>query len=59
MLERIFSLWLRLNGYDTDFKVGWEEINLQDEVEMAQADLYRAQAEKIRYEIGTEAGGNN
>lgn len=58
-LEKIFSIWLHLNGYDTDFRVRWDEINLQDEVEVAQADLYRAQAEKIRCEMGMEAGEEN
>lgn len=57
VIERICRLWLQLSGYDCKFEVVWDDINLQDEVEQAQADLYRAQAEKIRAEI-TEKGGN-
>ena len=62
VVEKICRLWLRLNGYDCDFEVVWDDINLQDEVEEAQAELYRAQAERIRFEItgrgGTPDEGN-
>lgn len=44
VLERICSLWLRMHGYDCAFEVIWDEINLQDDVEQARAELYRAQA---------------
>ena len=57
VVERICGLWLRLKGFDCDFEVVWDDINLQDEVEEAQAELYRAQAERIRYEINS-IGGN-
>ena len=62
VVEKVCSLWLRLNGYDCDYQVVWDDINLQDEVEEAQAELYKAQAEKIRYELGeggiSEVGRN-
>ncbi len=44
VVERICSLWLRMHGYDCGFEVVWDEINLQDDVEQARAELYRAQA---------------
>lgn len=48
VVERICELWLAVHGYGGSVAVEWEDINLQDQVEEAQADLYRAQAEKIR-----------
>ena len=47
VVERICALWLRMHGYDCPFEVVWEEINLQDQVEEAKAELYRQQAEKL------------
>ena len=37
--------WLCFEGYYCDFQVVWDDITLLDEVEMARAALYRAQAE--------------
>ena len=50
-LLRVSELWLRLHGYDSRAELEWEDINLQDLVEEARADLYRAQAEKQRREL--------
>ena len=50
VVERICELWLRLHGYPDRVEVDWEDINLQDQVEEARAELYREQAEKIRSE---------
>ena len=47
MLTRIGELWLRLHGYDDRLEILWEDINLQDLVEEARAQLYQAQAEQI------------
>jgi hypothetical protein len=44
VVEKICRLWLRMHGYDSPFTVEWEEINLQDQVEEARAELYRRQA---------------
>ena len=44
VVEKICRLWLRMRGYDCPFTVEWEEINLQDQVEEARAELYRQQA---------------
>lgn len=46
-LERICRMWLRLNGYDDEVWLEWDEINLQDEVEEAKAALYRQQARAL------------
>lgn len=50
VVERICRLWLRMNGYTCGFRVVWDDINLQDEVEEARAALYREQARKLRIE---------
>ena len=48
VVERICRLWLRMHGYTCGFEVLWEDINLQDLVEEARAELYREQAEELR-----------
>lgn len=48
VVERICRLWLRLHGFGGGVQVEWDDINLQDVVEEARAELYRAQAEQIR-----------
>ena len=50
MVERVCRLWLRLHGYGCRFTVEWEDINLQDMVEEARAELYREQARRLRQE---------
>ena len=52
-LRRIAELWLALRGYDIQVEIQWDDINLQDLVEEARAELYRAQAEKLRRELDT------
>ena len=49
-LQRTAELWLRLHGFGGKAEILWEDINLQDIVEEAKAELYRAQAEKLRRE---------
>lgn len=48
VVRKICSLWLRLHGFSDELKIDWADINLQDEVEEAKAELYRAQTEQIR-----------
>ena len=50
VVERICRLWLRMQGYACDSEVIWDDINLQDQVEEARAELYRQQARKLRLE---------
>ena len=49
-LQRAAELWLRVHGFGGRAEILWEDINLQDAVEEARAELYRAQAEKLRRE---------
>ena len=50
VVERICRLWLRMHGFTCGFEVVWDDINLQDQVEEARAELYREQARKLRIE---------
>ena len=49
-LRQIINIWQRLRGNDESFTIEWDCVNLQDEVELAKAELYRAQAEKAAAE---------
>lgn len=44
VIIRILRIWAGLNGICSEFVVKWHDINLQDEVELARAELLRAQA---------------
>ena len=44
-------MWLVLNGYDGGVEVDFEDISLQDEVELAKAELYRMQAKQIEQNL--------
>ena len=53
-LERICTLWLRLNGYACAPTVVWDEISLQDLTEEAQAGYVRAQTAQLEREMNKE-----
>ncbi len=46
-IRRICELYLRLQGRKIPFDIEWDNINLQDEVELAKARLIRAQANAL------------
>ena len=48
VIRKICTAYLRNRGYACTPRVVWDEITLQDEVELSRAELYKAQAEKIR-----------
>lgn len=48
VVEKICELWLRLHSYDSRVKVDWQDINLQDLVEEARAELYWQQTRSLR-----------
>ena len=49
-VERICECWLRMHGFGVGLTVEWTDINLQDLVEEAHAELYRQQARSIELE---------
>ncbi len=51
---RIARMYLGLNGCYAPVSVVWDNINLQDEVELAQARLYRAQASEIEQRVAAQ-----
>ena len=55
-VERICRLWLRMHGFTCGYEVVWDDINLQDEVEAAKAQLYLEQARKLRIENDAAEG---
>ena len=46
VIRRICRMQLKLSGFGGTCRVKWDNINLQDEVELAKARLYNAQAEE-------------
>lgn len=47
-MQKICRTYLALEGLDDRVEILWDDISLQDITQEAQADLYRAQAEKCR-----------
>ena len=47
VIEKICSLWLRLNGTPQDFCINWDDITLQDSVELATARFQNARAAQL------------
>lgn len=54
VIAKIMTMHLRLNGFNCDFEIEWEDINLQDTLELSQARLNNARAMQIEKEIETE-----
>ncbi len=50
-VRKICDMWLRLRGISDDYEIVWDNINLQDEVELAQARYYNAQAEQLEQSL--------
>ena len=51
-VSKICKTFLRLNNYPEDFDILWDNINLQDEVELANARLTNAKAREIEKRLG-------
>lgn len=56
-LRRIVSVWQQLHGFDRPFEIIWDNINLQDELDLSKARLYRAQSEEIEQRIKRQEKG--
>ena len=48
VIAKVCKTFLRLEGLDDRVEVIWDEISLQDMTEQAKAELYKAQAEKVK-----------
>ena len=53
ILETICRLWLDMNGFNCEFQILWDDINLQDQVEEARAGLLNAQALAVMDSLNT------
>ena len=51
---KVCKTFLALEGLDNQVKIHWDDISLLDITQEAQADLYKAQAEKYRAEAGNK-----
>lgn len=51
VINKICRYYLLSNGISDSVRILWDNITLQDEVELAKARLYRAQSEKIEQEL--------
>ena len=51
VILRICNYWLTLQGWGTRIRVEWDDINLQDKVEEANARLICAQAEELEQRL--------
>lgn len=47
VINRICSMWMRLNGCSQRFEIVWDNITLQDETDLANARLLNARAAQI------------
>ena len=54
VISKIVTAHLRLCGYNCGFDIEWNDINLQDTLELSQARLNNAQAMQIEKEFGLE-----
>ena len=54
VIERICRTYLLLEGTPAQVTAEWDDVTLQDNVELSRAELYAAQAAKIRKETGDE-----
>lgn len=54
VIRKAVGCHLQLSGWNDAITVAWEDINLQDAVELSQARLNNAQAAKIEAELGRE-----
>ncbi len=52
VLIRICTVFLRLRGYTCGVEIAWDSINLQDELELANARLTTLEADKLEQELG-------
>lgn len=57
VIEKICRLWLSMNGYSEQMVIVWDDISLQDTVDLAGARLKNAQAAKLEWDVQKEREG--
>jgi len=58
VIRKICAVYLRQRGFDDHMEIIWENINLQDETELAKARLYNARAEEIEKRLEKKEDDN-
>lgn len=56
VISKICKVWMQLKGVYEPIEINWNNINLQDEVELAHARLYNAQAKALEMENSIKEG---
>ena len=56
VIRTVTTAFLRLNGCESGVSIIWDNINLQDESELAKARLYNAQADALEIENKRKKG---
>ena len=56
VITKICRVWMQLKGVYEHIEINWNNINLQDEVELARARLYNAQAKALEIENSLKEG---
>lgn len=51
IISKICDMWLRTNGYQTDYEISWSKINLEDQLQIANARLTNARALEIEKRV--------
>ena len=54
VLQKILRTFLRLEGFAAEPEIVWNDVTLQDEVELSRARLYDAQAQALRIKYAKE-----
>lgn len=54
VIKKICDIWLQLKGVRRSYEIVWDNINLQDELELAQARLYNAQAQSLEEDMNNK-----
>ena len=54
VLRKILRTFLRLSGFSDEVQIEWNDVTLQDEVELARARLYDAQAKQLLGKLDKE-----
>lgn len=58
VISKICDMWLKLNGYETDYEISWSKIDLEDQMQIANARLTNAKALEIERRIEKESQKN-
>ena len=56
VITKICRVWMQLKGVYEHIEINWNNINLQDEVELARARLYNVQAKALEIENSLKEG---